>query len=87
MTQRLALGVTPGTGWRAAEIRTVAQHAEAAGYEAIFGGEVNTDVLAVAALMGAATTTIKVGTWVANIYLRHSYICAKSRTCCVSVAS
>jgi alkanesulfonate monooxygenase SsuD/methylene tetrahydromethanopterin reductase-like flavin-dependent oxidoreductase (luciferase family) len=66
MAQRLALGVTPGTGWRAAEIRSIAQTAEAAGFEAIFAGEVNTDALATAQLMGEATTTIKVGTWVAN---------------------
>ena len=77
MTQRLALGVTPGTGWRAAETRSMAQAAEAAGFEAIFAGEVNTDALAVAQVMGEATTQIKVGTWVANIYLRHSYLCAQ----------
>ncbi len=77
MTQRLALGVTPGSGWRAAETRLAAQEAEAAGFEAIFAGEVNTDALAAAQLMGEATTTIKVGTWVANIYLRHAYLCAK----------
>jgi alkanesulfonate monooxygenase SsuD/methylene tetrahydromethanopterin reductase-like flavin-dependent oxidoreductase (luciferase family) len=28
--------------------------------------------------MGEATKRIKVGTWVANIYLRHPYVCAKS---------
>ena len=27
--------------------------------------------------MGEATRTIKVGSWIANIYLRHSYLCAK----------
>jgi alkanesulfonate monooxygenase SsuD/methylene tetrahydromethanopterin reductase-like flavin-dependent oxidoreductase (luciferase family) len=27
--------------------------------------------------MGAATRRIKVGTWIANIYLRHSYVCAQ----------
>ncbi|HTG25029.1 MAG TPA: LLM class flavin-dependent oxidoreductase [Reyranella sp.] len=77
MAQRLALGVAPGTGWRAAEIRSIAQEAEAAGFEAIFTGEVNTDALATAQVMGEATSTIKVGTWIANIYLRHSYLCAK----------
>ena len=77
MAQRLALAVIPGTGWRATEIRSVAHQAEAAGFEAIFAAEVNVDVLAVAQLMGDATSTIKVGSWIANIYLRHSYICAK----------
>ena len=27
--------------------------------------------------MGAATRRIQVGTWIANIYLRHSYVCAQ----------
>jgi alkanesulfonate monooxygenase SsuD/methylene tetrahydromethanopterin reductase-like flavin-dependent oxidoreductase (luciferase family) len=77
MVDRMALGVIPGVGWRASEIRSVAQEAEAAGFEAIFSAEVNNDVLATAQLMGEATKTIKVGTWIANIYLRHPYLCAK----------
>jgi alkanesulfonate monooxygenase SsuD/methylene tetrahydromethanopterin reductase-like flavin-dependent oxidoreductase (luciferase family) len=77
MAERLGLGIIPGTGWSASDIRAVAREAEAAGFEAIFAAEVNTDVLATAQLMGEATTRIKVGSWVANIYLRHSYLCAK----------
>ena len=77
MVDRIALGVIPGVGWRASEIRSVAQEAEAAGFEAIFSTEVNNDVLATAQLMGEATKTIKVGSWIANIYLRHPYLCAK----------
>ncbi len=77
MAQRMALGTIPGVGWRAAEIVAIAQHAEAAGLEAIFAAEVNNDVLATVQLMGTATRTIKVGSWVANIYLRHAYLCAK----------
>jgi alkanesulfonate monooxygenase SsuD/methylene tetrahydromethanopterin reductase-like flavin-dependent oxidoreductase (luciferase family) len=61
VAQRLALGIIPGAGWRAADILSVAQEAEAAGFEAIFAAEVNIDVLAAAQLMGSATTTIKVG--------------------------
>ena len=77
MVERIALGIIPGVGWRASEIRSVAQEAEAAGFEAIFSAEVNNDVLATAQLMGEATTRIKVGSWIANIYLRQSYLCAK----------
>jgi len=77
MAERLALAVIPGTGWRASEIRSIAQEAEAAGFEAIFAAEVNVDVLAAVQMMGEATTAVKVGSWVANIYLRHSYLCAK----------
>lgn len=76
-TQRLGLTVVPGAGWRASDVRNVAREAEAAGFDAIFTTEVNNDALATAQLMGSATTHIQIGTWIANIYLRHSYTCAK----------
>ena len=69
--------VNTTAGWRAADIRTVARETEEAGYEALFATEVNNDVLAAAQLMGEVTRTLKVGSWVANIYLRHAYLCAK----------
>ena len=77
MAERLALGIIPGTGWRAREIQTVAREAEEAGFDALFTTEVNNDALATAQLLGAATQRIQVGTWVANIYLRHPYVCAQ----------
>ncbi len=77
MADRLALAVIPGVGWSADEIRAVAREAEEAGFDAIFATEVNNDVMATAQLMGAATTRIQVGTWIANVYLRHSYTCAQ----------
>ena len=69
MQEKLALGVIPGVGWRAAEIREIAREAEQAGFAAVFAAEVNNDVLATVLLMGEATQRITVGTWVANIYL------------------
>jgi len=75
--ERLAVTVIPGAGWSAGDIRDVAKAAEEAGFEAIFTTEVNNDALATAQLMGSATAHIRVGTWIANIYLRHSYTCAK----------
>jgi hypothetical protein len=33
--------------------------------------------MATAQLMGTATRRIQVGTWIANIYVRHSYACAQ----------
>jgi alkanesulfonate monooxygenase SsuD/methylene tetrahydromethanopterin reductase-like flavin-dependent oxidoreductase (luciferase family) len=75
--ERLGVTVIPGAGWRASDIRDVARAAEDAGFEAIFTTEVNNDALATAQLMGSATAHIQVGTWIANIYLRHSYTCAK----------
>ena len=75
--ERLGVTVIPGAGWRASDIREVARAAEEAGFGAIFTTEVNNDALATAQLMGSATARIQVGTWIANIYLRHSYTCAK----------
>src|SRR5712692_11098252 len=77
MAERLGLAVIPGVGWSAREVQAVAREAEDAGFDAIFAAEVNNDVLATAQLMGAATQRITVGTWIANIYLRHSYACAQ----------
>jgi alkanesulfonate monooxygenase SsuD/methylene tetrahydromethanopterin reductase-like flavin-dependent oxidoreductase (luciferase family) len=77
MAERLALAVIPGAGWSAAEIGAIAREAEAAGFDAIFAAEVNNDVMTTAQLMGTATERIQVGTWIANIYLRHSYTCAQ----------
>src|SRR2546425_9388314 len=77
MAERLGLGVIPGVGWRATEIQTIAREAEEAGFDGIFAAEVNNDVMATAQLMGAATRRIQVGTWIANIYVRHSYACAQ----------
>ncbi|MDQ3225812.1 MAG: LLM class flavin-dependent oxidoreductase [Chloroflexota bacterium] len=77
MVERLALAVIPGVGWSAAETQAIAREAEEAGFDAIFAAEVNNDVMATAQLMGATTSRIQVGTWIANIYLRHSYTCAQ----------
>jgi alkanesulfonate monooxygenase SsuD/methylene tetrahydromethanopterin reductase-like flavin-dependent oxidoreductase (luciferase family) len=81
MAERLGLGIVgiiPAIGWRASEITSVARQAEDAGFDAIVTAEVNSDSIATAQLMGQATRQIKVGTWVSNIYMRHSYACAKA---------
>lgn len=77
MVKRLGLAVIPGAGWSASDIRTIAREAEDAGFDAIFTTEVNNDALATAQLMGSATRHIRVGTWIADIYLRHPYTCAQ----------
>jgi 5,10-methylenetetrahydromethanopterin reductase len=78
MPERLGLGTIPGTGWRASEIQDLARAAEDAGFEAVFCAEVNIDAIATAQVMGLATSHLKVGTWVAHIYLRLPYLCAKA---------
>ena len=75
--ERLGLAVIPAAGWSARDVQDIAREAESAGFDAIFSVEVNNDAMATAQLMGAATERIQVGTWVANIYLRHSYVCAQ----------
>jgi alkanesulfonate monooxygenase SsuD/methylene tetrahydromethanopterin reductase-like flavin-dependent oxidoreductase (luciferase family) len=77
MAERLALGVIPGVGWSARDIRDVAREAETGGFDGIFCAEANNDALGTAMLMGTATERIQVGTWIANIYLRHPYVCAQ----------
>jgi alkanesulfonate monooxygenase SsuD/methylene tetrahydromethanopterin reductase-like flavin-dependent oxidoreductase (luciferase family) len=77
MTNRLGLAVIPGAGWTASDIRTISREAEDAGFDSIFTTEVNNDALATAQLMGSATRRIRVGTWTANTYLRHPYVCAQ----------
>jgi len=76
MAERLGLGLIP-LGWKAQDIQAVAREAEGAGFDAIFTAEVNNNALAVAQLMGTATTRIQIGTWIANMYMRHSYACAQ----------
>src|SRR5437870_10609732 len=78
MPERLGLGFIPGSGWRASEAEDIPRAAEDAGFEAAFCAEVNNDAVATALLMGLATHRLKVGTWVAHIYQRTSYLCAKA---------
>jgi alkanesulfonate monooxygenase SsuD/methylene tetrahydromethanopterin reductase-like flavin-dependent oxidoreductase (luciferase family) len=41
MPERLGLGIIPGAGWRASEIRAIAREAEDAGFDAIVTTEVS----------------------------------------------
>jgi alkanesulfonate monooxygenase SsuD/methylene tetrahydromethanopterin reductase-like flavin-dependent oxidoreductase (luciferase family) len=66
-------------GVRSAEIRRVAREAEEARFAAVFAAEVNSDALATVELLGEATQHIQIGSWIANIYLRHPYVCAQNR--------
>lgn len=59
-------------------MQSLAREAEAAGFEAVFASEGMNDALANCMLMAQATSRIKVGTWIANIYLRHPSLCAET---------
>jgi alkanesulfonate monooxygenase SsuD/methylene tetrahydromethanopterin reductase-like flavin-dependent oxidoreductase (luciferase family) len=76
--RRVGVAVITGIGgWRAQDVRTTAREAEEHGFDAIFTTEANSDTMTTAQVMGCATSRIQVGTWIANIYLRHPFTCAK----------
>jgi len=60
------------------ELRELAREAESAGVEAVFSPEFMNDALSNCHVMAQATARIKVGTWIANIYLRHPALCAQT---------
>jgi alkanesulfonate monooxygenase SsuD/methylene tetrahydromethanopterin reductase-like flavin-dependent oxidoreductase (luciferase family) len=60
------------------ELQDLAREAESAGIEAIFSPEFMNDALANCLVVAQATSKIKVGTWIANIYLRHPALCAQT---------
>src|SRR4051812_25014699 len=87
MSERLALAIHPATGWHPRDIGTISREAEDAGFEAIFTTDFRNDGLATALFMGGQTSRIKVGTFVANIYLRNPYICAQATAFVAEVTS
>jgi alkanesulfonate monooxygenase SsuD/methylene tetrahydromethanopterin reductase-like flavin-dependent oxidoreductase (luciferase family) len=75
---RLGIVAANMSGLSFTELQGLAREAESAGFEAIFSPEFMNDALANCQLMAQATTKIKVGTWIANIYLRHPALCAQT---------
>src|SRR3989441_12868066 len=73
---RLGIVAANMSGLSFAELQGLAREAESAGFEAIFSPEFMNDALSNCQLMAQATAKIKVGTWIANIYLRHPALCA-----------
>lgn len=75
---RLGIVMASFAGLSFAELQQLAREAESAGFEAVFSPEFMNDSLANCQLMAQATSKIKVGTWIANIYLRHPALCANT---------
>ncbi len=68
---------SPVWGCSVNDLRALAKEAEAGGFEAIFSPEVPPySALANAQVFAEATSKIKVGTWITNIYMRQPVICA-----------
>jgi len=75
---RLGIVAASFSGLSFTELQELARDAESAGIEAIFSPEFMNDALANCHIMAQATSRIKVGSWIANIYLRHSALCAQT---------
>lgn len=75
---RLGIVAANMSGLTFNELRDMARHAESAGFEAIFSPEFMNDSLINCQIMAQATSKIKVGTWITNIYLRHPALCAQT---------
>jgi alkanesulfonate monooxygenase SsuD/methylene tetrahydromethanopterin reductase-like flavin-dependent oxidoreductase (luciferase family) len=73
---RIALAFSPLRDAPPAEIVAWSRRAEALGYEAIFIPESFCDALAYAEAVGLATERLRVGTAIANVYLRHPTLLA-----------
>jgi len=75
--ERLGLALLPGALGRSPDrLLRLAREAEEAGFDAVFVSEAGTDAFTVAQLLLGATRRMTVGTWIANIYLRHPVVCA-----------
>jgi alkanesulfonate monooxygenase SsuD/methylene tetrahydromethanopterin reductase-like flavin-dependent oxidoreductase (luciferase family) len=76
-TNRLAFSFSPMRDASPRDIVTWARRAEELGYEAVFIPESFNDSLAYAQAVAQATTRLKVGTAIANVYLRHPTLLAQ----------
>jgi alkanesulfonate monooxygenase SsuD/methylene tetrahydromethanopterin reductase-like flavin-dependent oxidoreductase (luciferase family) len=69
--------ISPVWGCSVEDLRALAREAENGGFEAIFSPEVPPySAIANAQVFAEATSKIKVGTWITNIYMRQPVICA-----------
>lgn len=69
--------ISPVWGCSVGDLRALAREAEAGGFEAIFSPEVPPyNGLSNAQVFAEATTRIKVGTWITNIYMRQAVMAA-----------
>ncbi len=69
--------ISPVWGCSVSDLRALAREAEAGGFEAIFSPEVPPyNGLSNAQVFAEATTKIKVGTWITNIYMRQAVMAA-----------
>ncbi len=69
--------ISPVWGCGVEDLRALAREAEQAGFEAIFSPEVPPySAISNAQVFAEATSGIKVGTWITNIFMRKPVICA-----------
>ncbi|MEE9215035.1 MAG: LLM class flavin-dependent oxidoreductase, partial [Thermodesulfobacteriota bacterium] len=69
--------ISPVWGCSVDELRSLAKTAEDGGFEGIFSPEVPPySAISNAQVFAECTSRIKVGTWIANIYMRHPVMAA-----------
>jgi len=74
---RIALSISPLRDAQPADVLEWSRRAEARGFDAVLVPESFNDSLAYAQAIAAATTRLKVGTAITNIYLRHPSLLAQ----------
>lgn len=72
----LGLALSSRAGFPASQYGTYAGLAERAGFTAVFATETASDAVALAQAMAPATSGVRIGTAVANLYLRHPALLA-----------
>src|SRR5262249_23949901 len=74
------IGIVAATfeGLSLSQLRELAREAESAGVAALFLPEFMNDALANCQAVAQGTSRLTVGSWVANIYLRHPALCAQT---------
>ncbi len=77
-TQRLGIVLSTVTEANPADFIEIARRAEDHGFEAVLVNEAGGDALACAQAIALRTERLRVGTNVANLYLRHPYLAAMS---------
>ena len=75
---RLGIVISTVSGASYQEVTRLSQVAEEKGWHAVFMSEAMNDALAGVEAIALATRRIRVGTWIANIYLRHPALAGAS---------
>lgn len=85
--RRLGVVLSTVTDATIGEMIGLGQLAERHGYDAVLVNEGRGDALATSQAIAGATTTVRVGTNIANIYFRHPFLCAATARTIAGISS